>query len=187
MNLFKRIRFQLSYLGTPPWDTGISPPELITFIENHSPGKALDIGCGTGTNLITLAKHGWEVTGIDFIPKAIKIARKKVKQAGVQAELKVGDIKSLQKITNSFDLILDIGCFHNLSKKQKAFYCKQLVEKLVPGGYYLLYSFICPPNGSSKRGIDEEDIQQLAMTLTLVHQEIGTDRNHPSGWFTFTK
>jgi methylase of polypeptide subunit release factors len=66
MKIFRKLFFNLWYFRDPPWDTGISPPELIDFINSNPPGKALDIGCGTGTNAIRLAKEGWRVTGVDF-------------------------------------------------------------------------------------------------------------------------
>ena len=87
MRLFQKIRFYLLYFGTPPWDTGKSPPELYSFIHKNPPGRALDLGCGTGTNIITLAKNNWDVTGVDYIPKAIHSARKKAVQTGVKANL----------------------------------------------------------------------------------------------------
>lgn len=43
----------------------------------------LDIGCGTGTNCLMLALHGWQTIGIDFSPIAIKTAKHK---AQVQAD-----------------------------------------------------------------------------------------------------
>ena len=46
-----------------PWDTQVTPPEVMEFIARTPPGKALDLGCGTGTNAITLARHGWQVDG----------------------------------------------------------------------------------------------------------------------------
>ena len=39
--------------------------------------QSLDIGCGTGDNSIYLAKHGWQVTGVDFVAKAVDKARAK--------------------------------------------------------------------------------------------------------------
>ena len=116
MSLFRRLIFSLWYYFNPPWDTGISPPELLDFIENHPPGRAIDIGCGTGTNVITLAKAGWQVTGVDFVPRAIKMAKRKVKQAGIEAELYVRDASNLEGISGPFDLVLDIGCFHSFAQ-----------------------------------------------------------------------
>ena len=95
-NLFRRILFQYWYFRKPPWDTGISPPELLEFIQTHRPGRAIDIGCGTGTNVITLVRAGWDVTGVDFAPRAIKFARQKLKRAGVRGNLLIRDATKLQ-------------------------------------------------------------------------------------------
>ncbi len=84
------------YFRQPPWDTGISPPELLEFIQTHSPGRAIDLGCGTGTNVITLVNAGWDVTGIDFAPRALKIARQKLNQAGIRANLFLRDATKLR-------------------------------------------------------------------------------------------
>ena len=77
------ISFSLRYLGKPPWDTQTSPPELIEFIAQHRVGRALDLGCGTGTNLVTLAQAGWEVCGVDFIWLAVLKAKNRLKKVGV--------------------------------------------------------------------------------------------------------
>ena len=61
-----RLFFRLSYLlGLKPWDSGISPPELVEWVEGPTamaPGRALDIGCGTGTNCAYMLDHGWTLT-----------------------------------------------------------------------------------------------------------------------------
>src|SRR5437868_10639165 len=67
-------------LGLTPWDSGIPPPELIEVIEGarHLPtGRALDLGCGTGTTTIYMATNGWQAIGVDFVPAAIRAARAK--------------------------------------------------------------------------------------------------------------
>jgi len=65
--------------GRPPWDTGVTPPELVALVEEHDgpPGRVLELGCGTGTNAVYLARHGWDVTAVDLIDRAVEQAREK--------------------------------------------------------------------------------------------------------------
>ena len=95
-----RWKFEWRYWrGNTPWDTNITPPEVMEFIAASPPGKALDLGCGTGTNAITLARHGWQATGVDFAPKAIRAARRKAKQAGFEIDFHCADASDLAMLT----------------------------------------------------------------------------------------
>ncbi len=71
------ISYRLLYLlGFTPWDQGVIRPELIEVVDGPDAlpvGRALDIGCGTGTQSIYLAQHGWQVTGVDFVRKALQV------------------------------------------------------------------------------------------------------------------
>ncbi len=181
----RRLFFQLSYYQQPPWDTGISPPELLEFIAAHPPGRALDLGCGSGTNVITLAKHGWQVTGVDFAPKAIAMARKKARQAEVSVDLRVADVTRLKGISGRFDLVLDIGCFHSLSQEDKVTYASNLPGLLAPRGTFLLYAFFKNP-GESGPGLLPEDVHLLSSHLRLIARKDGTERGlRKSAWFTY--
>jgi ubiquinone/menaquinone biosynthesis C-methylase UbiE len=142
--LFRRLLFHYWYYRQPPWDTGISPPELLDFIQNHKPGRAIDLGCGTGTNVITLARSGWRVTGVDFAPRAIKLARQKLKKAGVQAELVAKDVTKLDGINGPFDLAFDLGCFHTIPRYGRPEYLNQLDRIHAPNGFWLMYGFLVP-------------------------------------------
>ena len=75
-DLRMRLRHQLMYLvGFKPWDSGVSPPELVAAVEGPQalpPGRALDLGCGTGTNAIYMARHGWDVTGADLVGRPLR-------------------------------------------------------------------------------------------------------------------
>ena len=79
--------------GTAPWDTGVTPPEVVELIEGDHPptGRALDLGCGTGTNVAYLAAHGFEVVGIDFSRPAIERARARL--AGVFTGVRAEEIR----------------------------------------------------------------------------------------------
>jgi ubiquinone/menaquinone biosynthesis C-methylase UbiE len=187
--LFRRLLFHYWYFRQPPWDTGVSPPELLEFIENHNPGRAIDIGCGSGTNIITLGKAGWKITGVDFAPRAIKLARQKLKKAGVQAELLVRDATKLEGISGPFDLAFDLGCFHTIPAQGKTEYLTQLNRILAPNGFWLMYGFLIADTRPASHGLFEADIRAISAQLTLLSRQEGFDnhRTRSSAWFLFQK
>lgn len=188
-SLIRRLLFHYWYFRQPPWDTGTSPPELLEFIENHQPGRAIDIGCGTGTNVITLACAGWQVTGVDFAPRAIALAGRKLKEAGIRAEVQVSDAMSLKGITGPFDLAFDLGCFHGISQDGKLKYLEQLDRILARGGFWLLYGFCKAEVDQASTGLTETDIRHISSRFTLISRRNGTDdtRGRSSAWFLFQK
>jgi SAM-dependent methyltransferase len=187
-NLFRRLLFHFWYYRQPPWDTGISPPELLDFIQKHKPGRAIDIGCGTGTNVITLARTGWQVTGVDFAPRAIQRAKQKLKESGVQAELQVNDATKLSGIIGPYDFAFDLGCFHSIPQSSHAQYLEQLNRILAPGGFWLVYAFLKPSSPQPGPGLAEADINRISSQLTLASRTDGFDRRErPSAWFQYQK
>ena len=187
MSLVRKLFFNLFYLRRPPWDTGISPPELMAFIETHSLGRALDLGCGTGTNVITLAQNGWQVTGVDFVGMAIRAAQRKAKAAGVQASFRVGDVTRLNGIAGPFDLILDIGCLHSLTDAGKEQYVRNLERLLAAEGTYLMYGFYKAP-GTAGTGLTDDDLNLFEFSFKLDKRQDGFERGKlSSAWFTYTR
>jgi SAM-dependent methyltransferase len=190
MELIKRwFEFNRWYLrrDQPPWDTGISPPELYAFIESHPPGRALDLGCGTGTNVITLAQLGWQVTGVDFAIRAISVAKRKARAANIYADLRVGDVTHLNGIAGPFDLIIDIGCFHGLLPNGQAAYARQVKHFLAPGGTFLLYVMFKENSQSVRSGVIESDLSRYAPELQVVARTDSIDaaRGGPSAWLMY--
>ncbi len=187
-NICRKLLFHFFYFGDPPWDTKLTPPEVHEFIAKNRPGLALDLGCGTGTNAITLAKNGWTVMGVDFIGKAIRTARHKAKSEGVSVDFKVGDVTKLAGIDGPFDLILDIGCYHGLNKSEKQAYRDKINQLLRPGGTYLLYLFFKSDDNLFNLGARENDIAPFSDFLKLVHRQDGTERGiRRSSWLTYWK
>ena len=189
MNFLKKLFFQIWYFRKPPWDTNQTPPELYEFMQANQPGRALDLGCGTGTNVITLAKNGWQVTGVDFIPKAIKSAKKKAKMAGVVVNFEVGDVTRLDHIKDPFDLILDIGCYHSLDSAGMHAYREQVRRLLAPGGFFMIYLFFKTEDHSSPlRGSNalEADLKPFLDFLDLEQRQDGEERGLlRSAWLTY--
>jgi 2-polyprenyl-3-methyl-5-hydroxy-6-metoxy-1,4-benzoquinol methylase len=187
VDMLRKLFFTFIYYQKPVWDTGISPPELLNFIASHSPGTALDMGCGTGTNVITLAKAGWKSMGVDFAPQAIHLAKKKAKHNGVSINLRVGDVTRLDYITDSFDLILDIGCFHSLPPPSHKKYIRNIDRLLSSNGTYLLYAFIKNLEVFGP-GATEDDLTYMSKHFQLINRQDGTDRGiRPSAWLTYQK
>ncbi|MCW1959675.1 MAG: class I SAM-dependent methyltransferase [Mycobacterium sp.] len=123
-------------LGRPPWDTP-PPEELRQAIEGPGalrPGHALDVGCGTGTNVIYMAMNGWQATGVDFSAAAISTARRRAE--GIPgARFIRGDATKLTEIgiAGPIDLALDMGTFHSLPDTDKPVYVRELAALLTPG------------------------------------------------------
>lgn len=191
----QRLRFWASYLsGHAPWDTGITPPEITHLIEDERlpPGRAIDLGCGTGTNSIYLAKHGWRVTGIDYVPRPIRIARRKARQAGVADRVRfmVGDVTQLASLGlgEEFDLAVDIGCGHSLPAEKQQAYAQSLSRILKPGGTVMAYMFRPTPERSM--GLEPEAVRELfETTFTLIWSSLGEDisAQSRSAWYRFIR
>ena len=185
--ILRWFRFNLWYFQNPPWDTGISPPELHAFLKEHKPGRALDLGCGTGTNLITLAGAGWQTSGVDFALRAVETARRKVARAGLEASVRVGDVSHLEDIPGPFELVLDIGCYHCLTNQGRQGYRGSLKRLLAPGGSYLLYVHL-REGVTPLVGIDENEIGLLSQDLRLVWREDSLDgRGRKAVWMRFER
>ncbi len=185
---FRRLLFSYWYFRQPPWDTGISPPELLEFIQTHSPGRAIDIGCGTGTNVITLARAGWQVTGIDFAPRAITLAKLKLKEVHVRADVQVNDATKMEGISGPFDLAFDLGCFHGIPQNLQSKYLDQLERILAPGGFWLMYGFLRSDADHTPAGLAEADISSISARFALLSRRDGFDnRERNSAWFLFQK
>lgn len=187
MSWIRHLYFRLLYLREPPWDTQVSPPELLEFIAQHPAGRALDLGCGTGTNVITLAKHGWLATGVDYVGRALQQAKEKAFKAGVAVDFLVDDVAKLEKVSGVFDLILDIGCFHSLDNNEKRAYVHNLERLTIPGSFCLIYGFFQEVDGKGP-GLRESDLIEFKTRFDQIKREEGVDRSkRPSVWLTYKR
>jgi cyclopropane fatty-acyl-phospholipid synthase-like methyltransferase len=125
---------------------------LVELVEGGyiDPGRAVDIGCGEGSNgAIFLAKNGFDVTGVDFSPTAIKRARKNALKAEVEVEFIEDDLTNLRHISGTFDLLVDIGALNDLSEVDRDLYMQNVLPLARPSSRFLLGGF------KKKLGLDE--------------------------------
>lgn len=183
--MIRRLFFELKYLlGNTPWDTGVSPPELLAYLESTPAGRAIDLGCGTGTNALTMAEHGWRVLGVDLSPIAIRRARVKAASNALQVTFKRMDVARLPGVEGPFDLALDIGCYHSLPSLSKTLYRTRLKTLLPAGADYLLYAWLPDPgNSTTGANLVEEVNEPFKDGFTLLSLEEGHDHGRKSAWF----
>lgn len=177
-SLFRKIRLSIRYLGTPPWDTQVSPPELLDFMQTHQPGNALDLGCGTGTNCLTLARAGWITIGVDLAWVAIYKAKRRFATEQLSGNFIESDVTRVELPDMAFDLILDIGCFHSLPPLGREVYEENIFRWLKPGGSFLLYGHMTNHKESEKSLITEEQIDQFSTNLTIQSRKDCVDAWH---------
>lgn len=190
--IMRFFHFNLRYLGDPPWDTGVSPPELIEFLDSAEPGHALDLGCGSGTNLLTLAKRDWSVVGVDMAVIPVLKARSKLRDAGFDGRVIRGDVTSDLGLQTSFDFVLDIGCYHALTSQGRSDYQQKLQTRLKPGGTYLLYAHR-RTSPEDSHGIVEADLQSFQTFLDQQWRKDSPETRpdggggRPSTWVRFDR
>lgn len=176
--------------GNIPWDSGITPPEIVKIVSELPPGKALDSGCGTGTNVRYLLEHGWFVDGIDFVPQAIERAREKLADYTPERYqlfcYDVTKLDALNELRAPYDLVIDIGCGHNLDVPGD--YMEAIAKRLKPGGIFMLYAHF--PHEDRHGGLTDADVSRLASPyFDLTWQALSDDTASglPSGWYQLSR
>src|SRR2546428_9623646 len=104
--------------GEIPWDSGEPSHELIRVLEaGKLTGKTvLEIGCGTGTNAIELARRGFQVVAVDIVGQAIQAARNKARDANVKVDFRVADALK-DDLGGPYDILFDRGTYHCLRRE----------------------------------------------------------------------
>jgi SAM-dependent methyltransferase len=168
MRMSEVDRFEQAYReGAPPWDIGRPQRAIVKLAEAGAiVGSVLDVGCGTGENVLHLAAVGKAAMGIDASPTAIARAQAKAAERGLVATFRVADALDLGKLRRRFETVIDCGLFHTLSDEQRWPYAQSLCEVLSPGGilHVLCFSDEEPP-GPGPRRVQEYDIRATFRSL----------------------
>ena len=157
-----RDRFVEAYDGEapPPWDIGKPQGDLVAvFDEIQITGSVLDLGCGTGENVLELARRGLDAWGLDATPAAIARANQKREARGLEATFVQGDALDLAPLGRTFDTVLDCGLFHVITEEERHRYLRELAHVLRPGGRHMMLGFATNPTGMGPRGYSPEELR----------------------------
>jgi 2-polyprenyl-3-methyl-5-hydroxy-6-metoxy-1,4-benzoquinol methylase len=124
-------------------------------------GSALDLGCGTGRWSVRLAERGWQVVGVDVVPRAIDAARNRLEQAGVDVTFKEGDVTALQAgdVGSNFNLLVDMECFNWLSDSDRSRMAQEVDAVAAPDATFLLLVWARARRGPLPRGADRQGLE----------------------------
>jgi cephalosporin-C deacetylase-like acetyl esterase/SAM-dependent methyltransferase len=158
--------------GDLPWDTGLPSTELQRAIAESGPvpGRALELGCGTGTNTVWLAQLGFDCTGVDLSPRAIERARQRAQAAGAQVRWAVGDVLTLGQLGPPFDFFFDRGCYHVVRRIDAGRYVAALDRWTAPAaqGLVLTGNARCPRTPGPPVVTQEELRAELGRAFEIV-------------------
>lgn len=120
-----------------PWSHDEPSLFLAEICARRGPGRALDIGCGAGTDSLFLAQQGWEVTSLDFVPKALEYTQQRAREAGVAVNPVEADITDWEP-PHEYELVLDHGLLHNMDPVRYPAYRECVLKALSDDGELVL-------------------------------------------------
>ncbi|GAC1575084.1 MAG: class I SAM-dependent methyltransferase [Candidatus Dormibacteria bacterium] len=113
------------------------PDELVTqTLSDRAPGRALDLGCGTGRHAIWLAHRGWSVTGVDVSAVGLATAAARAEREDVRLQLVHAGILEFAAPPEGFDLVL-LANVHPAAGERRAV-LDTAAGSVAPGGHLLL-------------------------------------------------
>src|SRR5829696_1196820 len=189
------LAYRLLYgVGFTPWEQLADLPALSDEVsalfdreeQGLEPpyGPALDLGCGSGIWAVRLAQRGWQVTGVDFVPKALRRARERARDAGVEVRFVEGDVTKLVEVGvgSGFPFLFDFGLFHDeLSDEQREAMGREVTAVAAPDATLLMTAMAPGRRGPLPRGASRGDIE-AAYPAWTVADEVPADVSGAPGW-----
>lgn len=144
------------YRGGAPWESG-PRPVLVDLCESGritpervAPGRAIDVGCGSGADSIYLAERGFTVTGVDFSSVAIDKARSAARSMAGDTvpEFVIADLLTLPNsdIQGPFDLLFDGGTIDDFPPAVRPRIAETLTTLARPGAVLVMWCFYADPS-----------------------------------------
>lgn len=178
MSLFYTVAY---WIGFRPWERAAAQEaERISAMFDREErgrqppyGPALDLGCGTGMQSVALARRGWHVTGVEIVPKALRAARERVREAGVEVRLVQGDVTALRAagIGSGFRFVLDFGLFHGLKDEEREAMGREVSAVATPDATMLMIAWAPGRRGPLPRGASRQDIEAAFPSWTVIAED----------------
>lgn len=168
--------------GDMPWEKGEASPGLVDFLAAHPElprGSVLVPGCGTGHDVRAWARAGFQPTGFDLAPSAIRLATERTRQAGLEAEFRLVDFLA-EPASTTFDYFFEHTLFCAIDPSRRDDYVNALLRWLKPGGQFIAVHYMlrevgtAPPHGCTQ----EELMERFGAHFDLVQGYV--PRSYPN-------
>ncbi|NMM13015.1 MAG: methyltransferase domain-containing protein [Rhodoferax sp.] len=146
---FWQERFEKKETG---WDRGSPSPQLLAWLDRGElqPCRIAVPGCGSGWEVVELAKRGFDVVGIDYTAAAVQKTRALVDAQGLKAEIIQADVLNYQP-ENKFDAVYEQTCLCAIHPEHWLAYSQQLVKWLKPeGSLWVMFMQMLRPAASEE-------------------------------------
>ena len=177
----------LYWVGFTPWEQMARLPaaeQVAALFGREEAGReppygpALDLGCGSGIWAVKLKARGWQVTGVDFVPKALRRARERAQEAGVEVQLIEGDVTALRatSVGSGFRFLLDFALFHDeLTDVQREAMGREVSAVAAPGATMLMLAWAHGRRRLLPRGASRGDIEAAYPAWRVIDEEAVVD------------
>ena len=125
--------------------TQLKPPTrpLVKLLEHITPGKAIDLGPGAGTDTMYLLENGWDVLGVDIDPNTEYDIRGLIKSSGNQNldekfSFENQDFENLELEKDAYDLVIGFNSLFFCRPENFKKIFKQITDSIKSGGYLLV-------------------------------------------------
>jgi tellurite methyltransferase len=131
-------------------------PEVVVMadlLEIADRWRVLDVGCGVGRHVVYLAARGFEVTGTDNSPEAIRVCTQNLAETGLSAKLVETDMTQLPTNGHSFDGAIATYAIHHATRATLQQVIGLITQRLKPSGFFV---WVTPSLGHCFCGQGEE-------------------------------
>jgi hypothetical protein len=148
-----------------------------------------------GTKAVYMAEHGWDVTAVEAIPRAVREALRRAEKAGVKVDFRRGDVTRLGdlRLPPGYTFLFDFGCYHGLKAPERARYVDGVNPLAAQGATLLMMAFtraVPPvPSGVSDSELRERFGPAWELAWTKSGEEAGTPAmmRAEAAWFCLKK
>ncbi|MCI0610141.1 MAG: TPMT family class I SAM-dependent methyltransferase, partial [Anaerolineae bacterium] len=128
---------------TDGWDLGGPTPVFKRLASSRQliPGRMIVLGAGRGHDARLFARHGFQVTAVDFASQAVQ-EMQRLADPESPVEILQHDIFTLpETLTNSFNYVLEYTCFCAIDPNRRGEYADLVTRLLKPNGIYIDLAF----------------------------------------------